>query len=351
MPTPRLFIIACLAIPLAACSQGEGDAPADTLAQATAAPAAANTATQSEVTYSLTPVVEGLEFPWGIEFLPDREMLITEREGRLNFIRKSGERVVVTGMPEAYVERQGGYFDVRQDPNFEENRTIYLAYAKGAADANATAIFKGKLSLDGTEITNGEDIYQADMRDTAFHYGGRMRFLPDGTLILSLGDGFRYMDDAQETSNTHGTIIRINTDGSIPADNPLVGIEGAAEEVYSWGHRNVQGLLYDVHSDTLFAHEHGPKGGDELNVIVPGQNYGWPRITYGINYDGTIITTKTAEDGLEQPRTKWVPSIAPSGLTRYTGGTYPEWTGGLLIGAMNGPAGQKLVHIELDGNN
>ena len=301
--------------------------------------------------YKLTPVAEGLEYPWGMTFVPGRQrhMLVTERDGTLNLVKVDGTVLPVSGGPSTYAERQGGYLGLVVDPEFDKNRLVYLAYAKGDDDANSTAIFKAELSQDGTELLNGEDIYQADLRDTAFHFGGRMQFLADGTLVLGLGDGFKYMKDAQDTSNTHGTIIRIHTDGSIPDDNPLVGVEGAAEEVYSWGHRNIQGLLYDVQTDTLFAHEHGPKGGDELNVIEPGKNYGWPEITYGVNYDGTIISRQTSAEGMEQPIAKWVPSIAPSGMIRYTGGLYPGWAGGILIGAINGPAGQKLVHLELDG--
>lgn len=333
-----------LVVCLAACSAERGTIPA----QETGQPSA-QTETAPETVYTLTPVAEGLEFPWGLAFLPDKRLLVTEREGRIKLIDPDGTMLEVAGGPEAYVERQGGYFGLVVDPAFEDNQTIYMAYAKGDGNENATAIFKARLSADGTQLLDGEDIYQADVRDTAFHFGGRLQFLPDGTLIAGLGDGFRYMDDAQNTANTHGTIIRIHTDGSIPEDNPLVGTEGTATEIYSWGHRNVQGLLYDVHSSTLFAHEHGPKGGDELNIIEPGKNYGWPKITYGLNYDGTVISNRVSADGLEQPITKWVPSIAPSGMIRYTGATYPEWSGGLLIGAMNGPAGQKLVHLELDG--
>jgi glucose/arabinose dehydrogenase len=175
-----------------------------------------------------------------------------------------------------------------------------------------------------------------------------MQFMADGTLLLSLGDGFRYMNDAQSTENTHGTIVRINPDGSIPDDNPFVGVEGAKPEVYSYGHRNVQGLFVDPATNTVYAHEHGPKGGDELNIITPGLNYGWPEITYGVNYDGTVITKKQEAEGLEQPYVKWVPSIAPSGMTLYTGDKYEGWTGDLIIGAMNGPAGLKLVRVDLE---
>ena len=309
-------------------------------------PTAAATS-QTQLSLSVTPIVEGLEFPWALAVLPSGDMLVSEREGRLNLL-KDGTLTPIAGTPEAYVERQGGYFGLVLDPDFETNRHIYLAYAQGNEDENSTAVMKATLSADGTAISDVSTIYQADRRDTAFHFGGRLQFMNDGTLLVSLGDGFRYMDDAQTPNNTHGTIVRINSDGTIPQDNPFVGTDGAKPEVYSYGHRNVQGLFVDPATGTVFAHEHGPKGGDELNIITPGLNYGWPKITYGVNYDGTIITNKSEAEGMEQPYIKWVPSIAPSGMTLYTGDKYPGWTGDLIIGAMNGPAGLKLVRVDLE---
>ena len=309
-------------------------------------PTAAATS-QTQLSLSVTPIVEGLDFPWALAVLPSGDMLVSEREGRLNLL-KDGTLTPIAGTPEAYVERQGGYFGLVLDPDFETNRHIYLAYAQGNEDENSTAVMKATLSADGTAISDVSTIYQADRRDTAFHFGGRLQFMNDGTLLVSLGDGFRYMDDAQTPNNTHGTIVRINSDGTIPQDNPFVGTDGAKPEVYSYGHRNVQGLFVDPATGTVFAHEHGPKGGDELNIITPGLNYGWPKITYGVNYDGTIITNKSEAEGMEQPYIKWVPSIAPSGMTLYTGDKYPGWTGDLIIGAMNGPAGLKLVRVDLE---
>ena len=303
--------------------------------------------TTGRLNLAATPIVEGLEFPWGLAVLPSGDMLVTEREGRLNLL-KDGTLTPIAGTPDAYVERQGGYFGLVLDPDFATNRILYMAYAKGTDEANSTAIMRATLSADGASVSNISTIYEADKRDTAFHFGGRMQFMADGTLLLSLGDGFRYMQDAQSTDNTHGTIIRIHSDGSIPDDNPFVGTDGAKPEIYSYGHRNVQGLFVDRSTDTIYAHEHGPKGGDELNIITPGLNYGWPKITYGVNYDGTVISREQKAEGLEQPYVKWVPSIAPSGMTLYTGDKYDGWTGDLIIGAMNGPAGLKLVRVDLE---
>lgn len=295
----------------------------------------------------LKEVATGFDFPWGIAFLPEGGFLVSERDGYLSYVaagEMKGRRL--EGVPTALVDGQGGVFDIILDPNFTENRTVYLSYAKGSGDANSTAIFKAQLNEEMTAIENGADIFVAPTkRATSFHFGGRMTFLGDGTLMMGLGDGFRYMKDAQSPMNSHGTIIRINTDGSIPADNPYADGESGLPVVYSYGHRNVQGLAYDAASDTIYAHEHGPKGGDEINIVEPGLNYGWPEITYGVNYDGTIITTKTEAPGMEQPILKWVPSIAPSGMVFYTGDQYPEWTGDLLVSAL---AGSKIQRVDLE---
>lgn len=295
----------------------------------------------------LKEVATGFDFPWGIAFLPEGGFLVSERDGYLSYVaagEMKGRRL--EGVPTALVDGQGGVFDIILDPNFTENRTVYLSYAKGSGDANSTAIFKAQLNEEMTAIEKGADIFVAPTkRATSFHFGGRMTFLGDGTLMMGLGDGFRYMKDAQSPMNSHGTIIRVNTDGSIPADNPYADGESGLPVVYSYGHRNVQGLAYDAASDTIYAHEHGPKGGDEINIVESGLNYGWPEITYGVNYDGTIITTKTEAPGMEQPILKWVPSIAPSGMVFYTGDQYPEWTGDLLVSAL---AGSKIQRVDLE---
>ncbi|MEL6257767.1 MAG: PQQ-dependent sugar dehydrogenase [Pseudomonadota bacterium] len=299
--------------------------------------------------YTLTPIVNGLEIPWSMAFLPNGDMLVTERAGRLRLVRNGAlVDTPVSGTPNALIDGQGGYLGLALDPNFDDTRLVYLAYSKGEAGANATAVVRGRLSDDATALSNVEEIFVATERNTSYHFGGRLEFLGDGTLLVSLGDAFRLMDEAQNAQNSHGAIVRINADGSIPEDNPAAGATGMAAKVFSYGHRNVQGLAYDAERDIIYAHEHGPKGGDELNVIEAGRNYGWPEITYGVNYDGSVITTETERDGLEQPVTYWVPSIAPSGMELISGETYPGWSGDLLIAAMNGPKGQKLVRIDLE---
>lgn len=351
------FYIASAFLLLAACS-GQTDPAGDPAGQAettepdadgeVAEPEAANVL-QSKDGYTLTPVATGLSVPWDMVFLPNGDMLVTERSGSIRVVRDGQlQDAPVSGTPDTLVDGQGGYFAMALDPDFASNRLLYLAFAKGTPEDNTTTVIKGTLSDDASSLSNVAEIFSGTTRATTYHFGGRLAFLPDGTLIVTMGEGFRYMDEAQNPMNYHGTIARINSDGSIPEDNPFADGADGAPAVWSYGHRNVQGLVYDEGRDILWAHEHGPKGGDELNVIRPGNNYGWPKITYGVNYDGTILTDKTEAPGMEQPVVKWVPSIAPSGMALVNGDVWSDWSGDLIVGAMNGPKGQKLVHIDLD---
>ena len=296
----------------------------------------------------LVPIAQDLEFPWGMAALPNGDLLVTEREGRLRRISKNDlVAEPLSGLPDdILVEGQGGLLGILLDPDFSNNRKLYLSYSKDMGDTNTTAVISATLSDDARDLMNVTEIFQGEARETGYHFGSRMAFLPDGSLIITLGDGYKYMKDAQDPNQLHGKIARVMPDGSVPSDNPFAS-GGGNPAVWSYGHRNVQGLVYHDASDTLFAHEHGPKGGDELNVIQPGNNYGWPTITYGINYDGTIITDQTEAAGMEQPAVKWVPSIAPSGMTVVDSAGFEDWSGDLLIGAMDGPRGQKLVRVEI----
>lgn len=296
----------------------------------------------------LIPVADTLEFPWGMAALPNGDLLVTEREGRLRLI-KGGELVgaALTGLPDdILVEGQGGLLGITLDPAFDTNRKLYLSYSKDMGDTNTTAVISATLNQDLSGLTDVTEIFVGAPRETTFHYGSRMVFLPDGSMAISLGDGYRYMQDAQDTSNLHGKIARIMPDGALPADNPFAN-GGGNPTIWSYEHRNVQGMVYHSGADLLLAHEHGPKGGDELNVIDAGKNYGWPTITYGINYDGTIITEETEAPGMEQPAVKWVPSIAPSGMAVVETAGFEDWSGDLLIGAMAGPKGYKLVRVDV----
>ena len=310
-------------------------------------PAADGSLTSSDG-LKLVPVAETLEFPWGMAALPNGDLLVTEREGRLR--RISNDMLVdapLTGLPDdILVEGQGGLLGILLDPDFETNRRLYLSYSKDMGDTNTTAVISAILADDASGLSDVTEIFLGEPRETTYHFGSRLAFLPDGSLIVSLGDGYRYLEDAQDTNLLHGKIARIMPDGTIPSDNPFADGGGNAS-VWSFGHRNVQGLVYHAASGVLFAHEHGPKGGDELNVIAPGNNYGWPSITYGINYDGTIITDETEAPGMQQPSVKWVPSIAPSGMAVVETEGFEDWSGDLLIGAMDGPRGQKLVRVDI----
>ncbi|MEN9856672.1 MAG: hypothetical protein RLZZ157_1798, partial [Pseudomonadota bacterium] len=271
------------------------------------------------VAIKVSEIATNLDHPWGLAVLPDGSMLVTERPGRLRLVR-DGKLLPqpVGGVPQVHDDGQGGLFDVALHPDFATNRLVYLSFAKGTKAANHTAVVRGV--LDGTNLTNLEPVFDAvPERSTDAHFGGRLLFLPDKTLIVTLGDGYVYRDKAQDLSSDLGKIVRITDTGGTPPDNPFVGQAGKRGEIFTFGHRNVQGIARDPVSGRLYAHEHGPKGGDEINVLQAGRNYGWPVITYGVDYSGAPISLKNKQDGMEQPLTYWVPSIAPSGMVFYTG--------------------------------
>jgi glucose/arabinose dehydrogenase len=285
--------------------------------------------------YRIETVTAGLEHPWSLAFLPDGRMLVTERVGRLRIIARDGslDPEPVAGVPEAFVAAQAGLMEVLPDPDFASNQWLYLSYAYGTEQANNTRLARGRL-VDG-RLQDVEVLFSAlPAKAGAAHYGGRMAFLPDQTLVLTLGDGFDWREQAQNPANHLGKIVRLHRDGSVPADNPLVGQAGAAAEIYSLGHRNVQGIYYDARLQRLYSHEHGPRGGDELNLIEPGYNYGWPLITYGVDYTGAQISPYTELPGLQQPLLHWTPSVAPSSLTQYRGALFPEWQGDLFASTL-----------------
>ena len=281
--------------------------------------------------YRLETVAANLTWPWCIAFLPDGDMLVTERTGDLHVIRQGIlDPRPVGGVPPAYVRSQGGLFDVLLHPDYAENRLVYLSLAHGAPDANATRVVRGR--FDGTALTDVETVFTVEpTKDTPVHYGGRMLFLPDGTLLLTTGDGFVYREEAQRLNSLLGKIVRLNEDGTVPADNPFVDDLGARDEIWSYGHRNPQGIVHDPTTDTVYAHEHGAQGGDELNVIVPGNNYGWPIVTLGIDYTGARISPFREYPGMTPPVVDWTPSIAAAGMTWYDGDAFPEWRGDLFV--------------------
>lgn len=303
--------------------------------------------------YRAVTVVDGLENPWAIAFLPGGDMLVTERPGRLRIIR-DGKLLdsPVSGVPEVLAQGQGGLLDVVAHPDFASNQLIYLTYSKplDGEDGATTAVIRGKFANDA--LMDVEELFVSNSRGRG-HYGSRLAFDGNGYLFFSNGDrqappsGDLESHPAQDLSNHNGTINRIHEDGRVPADNPFVDEEGARPEIWSYGHRNPQGLVYDAENDRLWSTEHGPQGGDELNLVRPGLNYGWPVIGYGVNYGGgTTIHESTQRAGMENPVWFWVPSIATSGLMLYTGDQFPEWKGSLFAGGL---AGEQVARLTLDG--
>ena len=280
-------------------------------------------------------VARGLEHPWGLAFLPDGRLLVTERPGRLRLVGKDGRiSAPLAGVPAVQARGQGGLLDVVVDPRFAENRLVYLSYAEpGDGGAAGTAVARGRLGE--TEIENVRVIYrQRPKVSGSNHFGSRLVFARDGTLFITQGDRYAYRDAAQDLASGLGKIVRIHPDGTVPADNPFVGRAGAQPEIWSYGHRNVQGAALHPETGHLWIVEHGPRGGDELNRPEAGKNYGWPVITYGAEYWGPKIGEGTAKSGMEQPLYYWDPVIAPSGLLFYTGDAMPDWKGSLLIGSL-----------------
>ncbi|MDC6352195.1 PQQ-dependent sugar dehydrogenase [Zeaxanthinibacter sp. PT1] len=291
-------------------------------------------------------LVDGLQIPWGLTFLPDGAMLITEKSGELIHF-KEGKKTSITNVPPVYNRGQGGLLDVALHPDYEKNGWIYLSFAseEGAEKGGNTAIVRAK--LDNMALTNIEKLYKATPNTTkGQHFGSRFAFDEEGYLYFSIGERGDRDTNPQDLTRDGGKIYRIYDDGRIPEDNPFVGQEDAKEAAFTYGNRNPQGMTVHPQTGAIWIHEHGPRGGDEINIIEKGNNYGWPVITYGINYSGTPITDKTEMEGMTQPIHYWVPSIAPSGMTFVTTDTYPGWKGSLLVGSL---AFQYLERLSLDG--
>jgi glucose/arabinose dehydrogenase len=276
-------------------------------------------------------LASGLKNPWSIAFMNNGDALLTERAGGLRLLSKGGElSLPISGLPEASVVGQGGLLGVALHPDFEENKWVYVCLSVAKGDARGSEVYRGKLV--SNKLQNVKEIFVAKPKvDTAHHFGCRLAFDSDKKLFISLGDRTK-QDDAQLTSNHFGVVVRVNDDGSVPTDNPFLA--GEAPEIFSYGHRNVQGMALHPTSGKVWTHEHGPKGGDEVNILENGDNYGWPTITYGVNYDGSSITDVTEMDAMRQPLTYWAPSIAPSGMAFYTGDEFPEWKGNLFVGSL-----------------
>lgn len=296
----------------------------------------------ADFNYRVEVLAEGLQNPWGMAFLPDGRILIAERPGQMR-IYADGQLLEesVGGMPPVWANGQGGLLDVVLHPDYDKNGWIYLGYARPGSRGGNTAI--SRVRLEGNQITEEELLFHGQPHTTAgHHFGTRILFDEDHYMFFTIGDR-GVMENAQDLANHNGKMLRLHDDGRIPEDNPFVGHRNAMPEIWNYGHRNIQGMAWHPLTDELWTHEHGPRGGDEINIERPGENYGWPLATHGINYNGTIITPDTTLPGMVDPILHWTPSIAPCGMAFVTSEHYPGWENSLLVGALAGKHIQRLV--------
>ncbi len=320
------------------------------VAQAPAAQAQPSSISTEMGMLQVDVVADGLNNVWGMAFLPNSDMLVTERDGRLRLIQ-NGQLLddPISGTPTVFAVGQGGLLDVALHPDFASNNLVYLTYTKETDGNSTTAVARGK--LDGMALLDIEDIFVANSQGRG-HYGSRLVFDDQGYLFVSVGDRHanprndQANHPSQDITNHHGTVNRLHDDGRIPADNPFVDVAGAEPSIWSYGHRNPQGMVFDSATGRLWINEHGPQGGDELNLVLPGLNYGWPVIGYGVNYGGADLHETSAKDGMVLPAHYWVPSIATSGLLIYSGDLIPAWTGNFFVGGLKG---QQVARLTMDG--
>ena len=320
---------------ITACTQKGADAPRS------------DTTRPTHLKINIETMATGLEYPWGIAFLPDGSALVTEKAGRLRLLKDGNLSAPIPGVPRVLYQGQAGLFDVAMHPDYATNQFVYLSFAKGTEKDNATTLIRAK--FDGKTLSEVTQIFETNPHKIGTnHFGARILFLPDKTLLLSLGEGFSYKDEAQNLMSDFGKIMHLRDDG-VPIDDHQFSTSDDENVkrhrgIFSYGHRNPQGLAFDKATNTIYENEHGPRGGDEINVLVTGKNYGWPKITYGVDYTGLPISDKVAMDGMEQPLLYWVPSIAPSGMTFYDKDLFADWKGDLLVSAL---AGEQLRRVEL----
>ncbi len=330
-----MFRLMALLALIAACSRETPPPPPDASAA-------------EKTTVKVETLASGLTIPWSMAFLPDGALLIIEKAGGPRFYRNGSlAPEPVPGLPgDIYVNADSGLHDIALDPDFASTQRVFIAYASGDEDANRLAVWRARLVND--RLVDGEVIFRVRPdKAGASHPGGRILFLPDKSFLLSVGDGYQYRDAAQDLASHLGKILRLDRDGAPPADNPFIGRADVAPEIWSFGHRNPQGLAYDQETGFIWEHEHGPRGGDEINRLIAGANYGWPLTTSGIDYDGALISKAAHADDVVSPLLVWAPSIAPSGLAVYRGVAFADWNGHLLVGGL---ASKSLVRASLDND-
>ncbi len=318
-------------------------------------PAGAQSVRSREADFKVVTVTEGLDTPWSMAWLPSGDMLVTERPGRLRVIRDGTLKPdPIPGVPTVHAQGQGGLLDVVLHPDFESNQLIYLSYSKTGAEPGQSTTAVARARFDGSQLNDLEEIFEAEAwGERNGHYGSRLAFDADGYLFITIGDrqarssGDLEMHAAQDLTVHRGSVVRLNDDGSVPPDNPFVGDPSVLPEIWSYGHRSPQGLAIDPETGAIWEGEHGPQGGDEVNLVRSRRNYGWPVVGYGVNYGpGIPIHDTQQRDGMEQPHYFWVPSIATSGLMVYRGDAFPGWKGDIFVGGL---VGQQLARLDMDG--
>ncbi|WGF87641.1 PQQ-dependent sugar dehydrogenase [Marinivivus vitaminiproducens] len=318
-----------------------------TLAGCGAASTSGRAQTASAAAVEQVVLADGLDQPWGLAFLPDGGMLITEVTGQIRLWTPEGlVEAPLAGVPEVYARGQGGLLDIALHPGFAANRLVYISYAAPREEGATTKVARGRLSDDRSALEDLEVVFEAGPPlSGGSHFGSRVRFGPDGLLYVTVGER-NQRDNAQTLGNDWGKVHRMRDDGTAPEDNPFVGREDARPTIYTWGNRNAQGLAVHPETGAIWLHEHGPRGGDEVNIVQAGQNYGWPVVTFGREYYGPAISDATSAPGMVDPLHVWVPSIAPSGMAFYEGDAFPDWRGDILLGALTG---QALVVLSVEG--
>ena len=352
----KILLGASILLALVSCSPIESSTSAQSTNNPSAnSPLISDNSVATADNFRTTTILQGLERPWGMTWLPDGSMLITERPGKLRIVR-NGELDLepVPGVPEVFAVNHGGLMDISLHPDFEQNRLVYFTHSQGTNQANHTRV--ARAVFDGSRLQNWEDIFEVSpTKPQGQHFGSRLVWLPDNTMLVAIGDGGNppirlngeYIRNQAQNLNSHlGSVVRINDDGSIPQDNPFVGESNANSAIWSYGHRNIQGMTIDPTTNRIWSHEHGSRGGDELNLMEAGQNYGWPEVSYSDEYTGGRVAEISSRPDVPEPKVVWTPSIAPSGLAFYSSDRFSQWQGDLFVGGL---VSRDVRRIDLDG--